>query len=343
VPEPTDAGRWHAQRIAGRSYQVAQPVTFTPYAATRPCSARCLFCSENLRTGSRGTPAALLRPGPDYFAELGLALNQLEGLPLSYSLSGLETTDDADFMCALLDSLSQHAQRSPVEQRVLYSNGAGFAGSARARLLARLSSFELSWVELSRHHFDAERNQAIMRFRDGQLQREAAGFDSMLAALREAHAVKLVCIVQRGGIDSAETLDQYLSWAQARGVNSVIVREFSKLDTSYVRNGTARYIDSARVAVEGLLRDTSQRLGAALELHSVTAGYYFWNVVGRYQGMEVIFEVADYALMRTLHDSERIYKLVFHNNGALCAGWEPGQQVLFDARRALTGELSHGS
>jgi hypothetical protein len=338
VPAPDEAQRWRPQRIGGRTYQVAQPVTFTPYAAARPCSARCLFCSENLRTQRGSAPASLLRPGADYFSQLALALAQLEGLPLSYSLSGLETTDDADFMCGLLDALSHHAERSPVEQRVLYSNGAGLAGPQGGRLMARLSDFGLSWIELSRHHFDAAQNQAIMRFRAGVPHGEGGEFDAMLAALRERFAVKLVCIVQRGGVDSAAALCSYLAWAKARGVRSVIVREFSKLDQSYQQNGTARYIDRARVDVQALLLQTSRALGDALHLHTVTAGYYFWNVVGSYQDMEVIFEAADYAVMRAQHDSERVYKLVFHGNGALCAGWQPDEHVLFDARQAHEGE-----
>ena len=343
MPEESDDGRWHAQRLGERTYQIAQPVTFTPYSATRACSARCRFCSENLRTVQGATPAASLRPGRDYMAELALALAQLEGLPLSYSLSGLETTDDADFMCGVLERLTEHARRSPVEQRVLYSNGAGLAGPQRERLIARLAEFELSWLELSRHHFDAERNQAIMRFRPGLGVRDAGGFDAMLAAVCAALKVKLVCIIQRGGVDTVEQLCRYLSWARERNVGGVIVREFSRLDASYRQNATARYIDGARVDVESLLRDACQQLGSALTLHTVTAGYYFWNVIASYQGMEVIFEVADYAVMRAQHDSERVYKLVFHNNGALCAGWEPDRHVLFDARRALARARQHGS
>ena len=343
VPEADDVTRWRPHRIGGQSYQVAQPITFTPYAAAQPCSARCLFCSENLRVRGGYTPAALQRPGAEYFEELRLALRELEGLPLSYSLSGLELTDDVGFMGALLDVLTEHAVRSPVEQRVLYSNGAGFAGEHRAGLIARLRAFDLSWLELSRHHFDAVRNQNIMRFRDGQAHRDASVFDALLAELCQAFGVKLVCIAQRDGVDSVAELRRYWDWAAERGVKNVILREFSKLDASYLRNGTARYIDGARVDVEALLVEASQRLGPELQLHTVTAGYYFWNVVGSYHGMEVTFEVADYALMHAQHGSSRIFKLVHHANGALCAGWDPDQHLLFDARSARSRSLRDGS
>ncbi|MHA0111959.1 hypothetical protein ACXYUI_33585, partial [Klebsiella pneumoniae] len=71
------------------------------------------FCSETLDDG--GPHAAALRPGPQYGAQLRQALAALRGLPLSWSLSGLETTDDAGWMLSMLDVLQEHARQSPVQ------------------------------------------------------------------------------------------------------------------------------------------------------------------------------------------------------------------------------------
>ncbi|WP_428214340.1 hypothetical protein, partial [Enterococcus casseliflavus] len=65
-PDQDDARRWRRWEIGGRTVQIAQPVTFTPYASAQPCSARCRFCSETLDDG--GPHAAALRPGPQYGA-----------------------------------------------------------------------------------------------------------------------------------------------------------------------------------------------------------------------------------------------------------------------------------
>ncbi|MGO4774526.1 hypothetical protein AB4084_03210, partial [Lysobacter sp. 2RAB21] len=107
APVEHDATRWHAHSLGGRRYRFAQPITFTPYASVRPCSARCRFCSETLQPVERGTMAQTLRPGPDYFATLSQALAQLRGLPLSWSLSGLESSDDEDWFLRLLSTLQQ--------------------------------------------------------------------------------------------------------------------------------------------------------------------------------------------------------------------------------------------
>ncbi|MFC5473296.1 hypothetical protein [Paraherbaspirillum soli] len=336
APDPTDDARWKLHSIAGRALQIAQPVTFTPYASARPCSARCRFCSETLIENKGDKPASGLRPDRQYMQGLQSALAQLRGVPMSYSLSGLETTDDPDWMLDMLDILDRHAQSSTVHQRVLYTNAAGLADPQRGtQLIRRLEDFNTDWIELSRHHFAEEFNQAIMRFRPGVAIREQDIFEDTLLRLNAKLPVKLVCIVQRGGIDSAQQMQQYLDWAQGLGVSSVIFREFSKLDERYADNVTARYIGATRIGIDTLLDDCLSLPALAAQLHfeRATEGYYFWNVAAKYRGIDVVFEASDYVAMHRQHDSGRVYKLVFHANGNLCADWNPNRHVLFSASR----------
>lgn len=327
-------GRWSEHDFGGRRHLCAQPITFTPYAASAPCSARCRFCSENLELGGQGRRAAQLRPGERYFHWLQQALRVLRGLPLSYSLSGLETSDDPDWMLRMLELLDQAAKQGvPVENRVLYTNSAGFAGPRGAELVEALRRFRLSWVELSRHHQSTTINQRLMRFRPGIAVAEASSFMRTLQGLREASPVKLVCIVQQGGVSTAGGVREYLAWAAGQGASTVIFREFSQLTDDYRRNGTARYIDSARVSVEALLSEclVQPDLAASLQPLERTRGYYFHNLRLRHaSGMEVVFEVSDYARMRQKHDSERVYKLVFFPDGKLCGDWHPQHKLLLD-------------
>ncbi|XLZ68899.1 hypothetical protein ABT364_20450 [Massilia sp. SR12] len=338
APDPTDEERWRRHTIGGRVHRIAQPVTFTPYASAQPCSARCRFCSETLLESGGGRPSSALRPGPGYFKALTSALEQLRGLPLSYSLSGLETTDDASWMGAMLDILAQHAAVSPVLNRVLYTNGAGLAVPQQGELLTeRLAGFGLDWLELSRHHFDEATNQSIMRFRPGVQVQHQQAFSAMVRRLADRLNVKLVCIIQDGGVAQAEAVLRYLEWAHALGVRSVIFREFSKLDDSYKDNVTARYIGKARIAMDSLL---AQCLGTAefsdsFQFQQVTEGYYFWNLVGKFGDMQVTFEASDYSQMHRQHNSGDVYKLVFHANGNLCADWNPERHVLFSGETSI--------
>ncbi len=340
APPPGDAARWRQHRIGERLYRVAQPITFTPYAAARPCSARCLFCSENLRPLHSDALAQAQRPRADYFQRLALALAQLRGLPLSWSLSGLEASDDEAWFLQLLASLSQ-AERdgTVVEERVLYSNGAGFARGRGAELRQALREFGLSWLELSRHHFDPALNQRIMRFRPGEPIAEGAVFERSAREIAAAVPLRQVCILQRGGIEDAPGVAAYLDWARECGAGTVIFREFSRLAPGYRDNATARYLGQARAPIEQVLGQCMQAAWwRRLEPLRITEGYYFWNLRLRdpERGLEIVFESSDYAAMHRRHASGDLYKLVFHGNGRLCAGWQPDRDVLWppDAQQA---------
>lgn len=333
-----DPARWRRWTLGGREYLIAQPVTFTPYASARPCSARCRFCSENLRLADGGRAAAALRPEADYFEGLRRALDALAGLPLSLSLSGLENSDDGDWLRALLATLDAAIGAGlRVEERVLYSNGAGFAHDDGEALLDALQAFGLSWLELSRHHPDAARNQAIMRFRPGERIVDAVAFETVARAAAARFPLRLVCLLQRGGVDTPEAVRGYLRWARALGAERVIFREFSRLDPRYRDNATRRYVEDARVAADALLARCldDAAFGAELRPCEMTEGYYFWNLrLQAADGFEAVFEASDYAAMHARHerDPQRVHKLVYFANGHLCAGWQPDRQVLLRTR-----------
>lgn len=339
LPPADEAARWHALQLGGpqgRRLRLALPITFTPYASARPCSARCTFCSENLRPLRSVTPAALLRPASDYFDGLQRALHALRGVPLSWSLSGLESTDDAAWLLCLLAHLQAAEEDGiPVQERVLYTNGAGFAQAQGAALMDALQRFGLSWIELSRHHQDGARNQAIMRFRPGEPIAAQPCFESVAQTLAARFALRLICLVQQDGVDSPEAVADYLRWAARCGAKTVILREFSRLDAGYRDNATARHLQAARVPMAPLLRAclADARLGGLWEPLSLTQGYYFQNLRVRMpDGLEVVFEWSDYAAMHQRHASGDVYKLVYFANGQLCAGWDPAHEVLLDTR-----------
>ncbi|QEI09280.1 hypothetical protein FXN63_12360 [Pigmentiphaga aceris] len=334
-PGEDEQHRWLAHVLNGQAYRFAQPLTFTPYASARACSARCRFCSETLIDESASGPmSASLRPGADYFDGLSRALRALRGVPLSYSLSGLENTDDPDWLLSLLSTLTQVGTAGPViEDRVMYTNGAGLATDG-ARLLPALRNFGLSWLEWSRHHDDAAANQQIMRFRHDEAVMNQDVFERTLATAQQAFPVKLICIVQQGGIATATDVFRYLDWARDLGVQTVIFREFSVLPDRYRRNVTRRYIDDARVPIDTLLTAcmADPAFNAQFQPLALTGGYYFWNARWRGpQGMEVVFETSDYGAMRAHEESGAVYKLVFHANGNLCSGWQPSRDVLWSA------------
>jgi hypothetical protein len=253
APPLHEAARWHTHTIGGAERRFAQPITFTPYASVRPCSARCSFCSENLRKTEGGTPASRLRPATDYFEGLARALRALRGVPLSWSLSGLETSDDADWMLRLLHAHCErkrrpgHRRPRALHQRCRLRRTAGPGAAARA------AGFGLSWLELSRHHHDGAINQSIMRFRPEVAIGDQVVFERTARHLADAVPLRLVCILQRGGVAQPQDVAAYLAWARECGAGTVVFREFSRLDDGYRDNATARYLRAERVSMDALL------------------------------------------------------------------------------------------
>ncbi|MBZ5791285.1 hypothetical protein K8353_14310 [Burkholderia contaminans] len=332
-PPADDRTRWHTHTLGKRTIRFAQPLTLTPYAAAQPCSARCRFCSETLVDATaHGPMAASLRPPADYFDRLGRVLRALQGVPLSYSLSGLENTDDPAWLLSLAATLGAAGDDGPdVGGSVLYTNGAGLVEHG-GHLLPALANLGLSWLEWSRHHDRDDVNQSIMRFRAGQRVMRDAAFEAAFTAARARFPVKLVCIVQRGGIETPTDVLRYLERARTLGASAVIFREFSVLPDTYRHNATRRYIDRARIAIDALLLAciADPVFSAQYEPVALTGGYYFWNARWAHRdGVEVVFETSDYGAMREHELRDAVYKLVFHPNGNLCAGWQPMRDILW--------------
>lgn len=328
-----DDERWLHHTIGGIEYLFGQPITFTPFASAKPCSARCTFCSETLQHRDSNLLSASIRPQADYFDGLRRALEELKHLPLSFSLSGLENTDDASWLLRLLDQLDCFAATGgTVEERVLYTNAAGLCRETTGDvLLPRLAQFNLTRAEMSRHYYSGEINQRIMRFRAGQPIVHQDVYDATVRDVLEHVPVRLVCIVQRGGVDSAAAVLRYISWARSLGVTDIVFRELSRLGGLYRPNKTMITIEQTRFSIEDLIEDclaNEEFCGMTQPLHC-TAGYYFWNLGILFaDDVRVTFETSDYTEMKSLHRSGRVYKLIYHANGNLCGDWDPEKQIL---------------
>ncbi|MEM6533848.1 MAG: hypothetical protein AAF654_14600 [Myxococcota bacterium] len=232
---------------------------------------------------------------------------------MGLSLSGLEATDDPAWLKTTLDVLDSHW----FEERVLYTNAHGLTGSNAERVIA--SGFDR--LEISRHSDEPEKNQRIMRFRSPR------DFEASIRDIVDRVPIRLVCVVQRGGVEDGGSLRRYVDWARnSLGVRDIVFRELARIDGLFQRNSTERYISSHRVSVEDLLQTTET--WSDLQPMERTAGYYFWNVRARVGDALLTFEASDYRDMRARHAEERVHKLIFHADGNLTADWDPDSRIL---------------
>ncbi len=304
-------------------------MTFTPFASVEPCTARCHFCSETLIYKKATQLSATLRPGTDYFHQLKNAFHETGHIPKGLSLSGLEATSNADWLLNVLLIAKEAEQKfSSFDDRVLYTNLTGFTRDRSLELLKALNAFQLTRAEVSRHSQIETKNQEIMNFRPGISVKLNSVFEDGLRKTLEWIPVKLVAVIQKGGIETAEDVIAYLNWAKDLGVKQVVFRELSRLHNLYKSNVTAKYVEANRVAIGDVLKAATEN-EADFSYEEFVEGYYYQNHRFSWKGeMDVIFESSDYLQMKKLHQSDTIYKMVFHANGNLTADWDPGQHVL---------------
>ncbi len=326
--------------IGGITWHVAQPVTFTPFSSVKACSARCIFCSETLVHRESNVLSSSLRPDETYFSGLRDVLQQLRGLPLGISLSGLESTDNASWFSEVLESLHTFENNGGIiEEKVLYTNAAGLARETTgATLLPKLQDFGLTRAEVSRHHFEQGANDRIMRFHPNQPIQHREIFEQTVRDILQYVPVRLVCILQTTGVATPFDVVSYLNWAETLGVREVVFREFSRLGDDYKQNRTFRIIQEDRVVLDELLEQIWEQglLEREFEPVAITAGYYFWNLQVNWKNrLGVTFETSDYRDMKQRHTSGMVYKLIYHANGNLCADWDPEREVLYRTKSTI--------
>ncbi len=329
-----------SRQAFGQTLTFAQPITLTPFASARPCTARCTFCSETLQHKKAKRLSQSLRPGPEYFDQLAFVLSELADVPLGISLSGLEATDDVDWLLSVLATFSAtEAAGATYTSRVLYSNATGLVDDKGARLLPALRDFGLTRVEISRHDPTESRNDAIMRFRPNVTVATNAGFERAVKETLSCLPVRLVCILQKPGVSSFDDVLRYLAWARTLGVRDVVFREFSRLGTGakamYKKNRTLTLIEDGRVPIEPLVDAALKRDDFAPR--GFENGYYYWNYRAEHEGVLVTFETSDYTTMKREHDrvsEQLVQKLVFHANGNLCSDWDPDRDVVWKPKTA---------
>lgn len=157
----------------------------------------------------------MLRPGPDYFRAVEHCVAAAERRTVVVFVARPGNDRRSRLIADLAATLATTPNGPRIEQRVFYSNFVGFAPAQAAQLIDALGDFGLWWIELSRHHPLQAGNDAIMRFRPDARIADAATFAHTAQRIAARPPVRLVCIVQRGGVDNADAVAQYIAWARS--------------------------------------------------------------------------------------------------------------------------------
>jgi hypothetical protein len=191
-------------------------VSFLPIA--HACQARCAFCFSKASISHDQEHAK-----PNWrMIEDWLDLASARGAERAVITGGGEPTL---LPPASLRELVGHCGKR-FDKVVLITNAhqlARLPDVERSRELSALYEAGLRVLAISRHHSDAIRNEGLMGLH--------TPVESVIRTWREQRArwpllrLRLICVLQKGGVESQIEIERYLSWACQLGVEEVCFKE----------------------------------------------------------------------------------------------------------------------
>jgi organic radical activating enzyme len=150
---------------------------------------------------------------------------------------------------------------------VLITNGHVLAIAPEAERIERLEALYragLRVLAMSRHHHDAANNEQLMQL--------ATPAEQLMASWREQRVrwpqlrLRLICVLQRGGVEDRATLERYLDWAAAHGVEEICFKELyvSTSTESLYHDRNANAWSRAHQVSLALVTDFAQAQGLEL-------------------------------------------------------------------------------
>lgn len=231
--EDAMAASLHLHGSALRRYADSRPRSVSLLPVASACQARCSFCFSSASISSDQAPARVPWDAVTHWLERARAAGAERAVITG---GGEPTLIPFDQQLRLVSACS-----AAFPKVVLITNAHTLAKGPhadRAERLAALGGAGLNVLAVSRHHHDDTVNERLMMLRtpvSSVIDTWRGGRDR-LPGLR----MRLICVLQRGGVADAAEVAGYLSWAAALGVEEVCFKEL------YVSTSTeSLYFDRA--------------------------------------------------------------------------------------------------
>jgi molybdenum cofactor biosynthesis enzyme MoaA len=235
------------------------PRSLSILPVARACQANCPFCF------SKASASVEIKAEPIDWRRVTEVLKQAQvrGASRVVITGGGEPSILGD---SELDRLIRESA-SVFSKVVLITNGYKWGRMSEeecALALERLDFIGLSVMAISRHHFDPERNSAIMKL-STRSEAVAATWTRMGSSLSRLK-LRWICVLQRGGIEDRDSLVKYLDWAVETGVQEICFKELyvsSSVESEYYDRSANDWSAENQVSLSlvlDLARDTGWEL-----------------------------------------------------------------------------------
>lgn len=230
-------------------YERLAPRTLSVLPVARACQAACRFCFSEGSTSLEQRPAPVDLEPVNAWCQEAAARGAERFVVTGGGEPGVLPHDQ---LCALLAQGSRYFRNT-----VLITNGVHLsrAGERMPGLLKDYAQCGLRTLSVSRHHHDDAHNFAIMGIHTHTEQLARAWREGLSAwpHLR----LRLVCVLQKEGIQDEPTLRAYLNWAASLGVEEVCFKELyvsTTLESQYHDRAVNAYSQAHQVPLSMLVR-----------------------------------------------------------------------------------------
>ena len=223
-----------------------KPRSFSVLPIAQACQARCAFCF------SKASVSDVVQDAPLDFERIAVAARQaaLGGAERAVITGGGEPgVLRPERLLRLI-----HVLATALGRVTLITNGwhlSKLGEGARGELLAAYEGAGLAVLSLSRHGVDAASNQQIMGL-DADAAAIFAAAEQQAPALRR----RLVCVLQKGGVDDRGSVEAYLAEAVRLGAQEICFKELyvsSSEESAFATRSENEYCKTHRAPLSMLV------------------------------------------------------------------------------------------
>lgn len=287
--------------------------TLSLIAGCEACDARCPFCVSKM------TPNDGIAPKPEKidFGRLQRAYTYAaKGYTDTCIITGKgEPTLHPEHITQYLNELLRAEKHTgfKINRKELQTNGITIADGKRDDILYVWRAAGLETVAVSVVGHDPEVNKKIyLPYRDSYID-----LPSLVTKLHDANfAVRLSCVLIRGGIDSATKLKEFIEFAKDHNVEEVTIRPVNRPEDS--RNpGVAHFVDE-----NALLPEQLEDINRFLQEHgTVVRTFPFGGTVYSIFDIRRQNVCSTTSLTKDVNPKNFLRQLIFYPGGRIATDW----------------------
>ncbi len=207
------AESYKVNNISNKNYSSLMPrsISFLPVA--KGCQAKCAFCFSTASISTEQKQDSL----SEKTIRSALIKASVAGATRAVITGGGEPGLLSKTQLALIISLSKQY----LNKVVLITNGYALVKDSEINdTLIFFANAGLSVLSVSRHHHDREINSQLMT-----LDIDSERIANSISQIDSNLTLRWICVLQKGGVDSYESLQNYIDWTFKLGVSQICFKE----------------------------------------------------------------------------------------------------------------------